>query len=77
MFLAFAAYSSAVFIFGLGYFVVKASAELDATTKDPDRVEWLRFLANALFIIAFFCLAWVASLVVLRDVPAWITRLSL
>jgi len=77
LFLAFAAYSSAVFIFGLGYFVVKASAELDATGKNPDRVEGLRFLANILFIIAFFCLAWAASLVVLRNIPTWITRFSL
>ena len=77
VFLAFAMYSSAVFIFGVGYFVVKASAELDVTGKEPDRVAWLRFLANAIFIVAFFALACAASLVVLRDVPTWITRLSL
>jgi hypothetical protein len=77
VFLAFAGYSSAVFIFGLGYFIVKASAELDATEKEPDRVEWLRFVANVVFVIAFFCLAAAASLVVLREVPTWITRFSL
>ena len=77
MFLAFAAYSSAVFIFGVGYVVVKASAELDATGKEPDRVEWLRFLANVLFIFAFFWLAFTASLVVLQRIPTWITRLTL
>jgi hypothetical protein len=75
-FLAFAAYSSAVFIFGVGYFVVKESAELDAIGKDPDRVARLRFLANTLFSVAFFGLAWAVSLVVLRDIPTWIVRLS-
>jgi hypothetical protein len=77
VFLAFAMYSSAVFIFGVGYFVVKASAELDATCKEPNRVAWLRFLANLLFTVAFFALVWATSLVVLRDVPAWMTRFSL
>jgi hypothetical protein len=48
-FLAFAAYSSAVFIFGVGYFVVKESAELDATGKDPDRAASLRFLRMPFF----------------------------
>jgi hypothetical protein len=76
-FLAFAAYSSAVFIFGVGYFVVKESAELDATGKDPDRAASLRFLANAIFSVAFLSLAFALSLVVLREIPPWIVRLSL
>jgi hypothetical protein len=77
VFLAFAMYSSAVFIFGVGYFVVKAATELDATGKEPEKVAWLRFVANALFIVAFSALTWAASLVVLRNVPGWMTRLAL
>jgi hypothetical protein len=76
-FLAFAAYSSAVFIFGVGYFVVKESAELDASGKDPDRVASLRLLANAIFSIAFLSLAFALSLVILRGIPPWIVWFSL
>lgn len=76
-FLAFAAYSSAVFIFVVGHEVVRQSRELDRQGEAPERVGRRLFLANVLFITAFIAAAWVLSLLVLREVPAWITRLGL
>jgi hypothetical protein len=61
----------------VGYVVVRESRELDRQGEAPERVGRRLFLANVLFITAFVAIAWVLSLVVLQEVPAWITRLGL
>jgi hypothetical protein len=76
-FLAFSSYCSSVFIFVVGYLVMRESRELDREGKEPERVGRRQFAANVLFILAFVFGAWALSLAVLQEVPSWIGRLGL